>query len=1602
MGDHNAGTKDSPTFATLVEMLRQRADTQESRRAFTFLGDGERVESHMTYGALDRRARAIAASLQPIMKAGERALILYPPSLEYIGAFFGCLYAGVIAVPAYPPDPSRLQRTLPRLLSIIEDAEIDVVLTTSELLQMASFLFGEAKQLARLNWIATDVIDDATARTWLEPDVDSRHLAFLQYTSGSTGDPKGVMLSHGNLLHNQQLIRRGFGIDADSVVVSWLPMYHDMGLIGNVIQPIYSDIHSILMSPIDFLKRPFRWVQAMSTHQATVTVAPNFAYDLVVRKTTPEQRDTLDLSRWRLAASGAEPIRAETLHRFLQFFEPVGVRPEILLTCYGLAESTLLVTSSCVGRTPTELRVRREELERHRVVNATPQPEGTATLVSSGLTWDQYDLAIVDPHTLAPVADEQVGEVWLRGPSVAHGYWRRKEQTREVFHAYLAGSEQGPYLRTGDLGFLKDGQLYITGRLKDLIIIRGANHYPQDIEHTVEDVHVALRPGCGAAFAVATPDGEELVVVHEFDASAGASPQVLTAGIVEAVAVNHDISPGAVVLIEARSIEKTSSGKIRRRATREAFLGGALEEVHRWLNPRSGLADAAPQPDKPPTQPSSAPTTASKKSARAREIERWLTAQLAADLKVSGDCVDLRAPFSTYGLSSLEAVSLVGELEAWLAVPIPTATLYDYPTVEGLAAHLAGDLRPDGQSASKPALERRRSLDEPVAIVGVGCRFPGAPNVQAFWQMLLDGREGILEVPADRWDVDAWYDAELSGFDKMNTRRGGFLEHIDRFDPAFFGISLREADAMDPQQRLVLEVAWETLENAGINPGSLRGTRTGVYLGLSSHDFGAMYKGIPPRAATGMASSVAANRLSYLLHLHGPSMTVDTACSSSLVAIDLAMQALRLSKCDGALVGGVNVILTPVMTVAFSQARMIAPDGRCKTFDAEADGYVRGEGCGMIFLKRLSDAVKDGDRVLAVVRGAAVNQDGQSNGMTAPNGLAQQAVIREALVDAGVAPRDVAYVEAHGTGTPLGDAIEVRSLQAVFGEERPAERKCLLGSVKTNIGHLEAGAGIAGVIKTTLALHHGRVPAHLNFATPNPECAFEQTVFVVPRETVEWPHFTEGAASVSRYAGVSSFGFGGTNAHVVLEGPPQVSRRTSQRERPAHLLTISARSKEALTTLAGSYAEVLTELEDASLADVAFSANAGRAHFEERLALCARAREEARDALVAFARGEERIPALWHGRAAGTKAGRIAFLFTGQGAQYPGMGRDLFETQPTFRRALQRCAEIVDPHLEAPLLSVLYPEDAQDGRIHETAFAQPSLFALEYALWELWRSFGVEPDVVMGHSVGEYVAACAAGVFGLEDGLRLIAERGRLMQSLPRDGAMAVVFASEDEVAEALAPVREHVAIAAVNGPRVVVVSGRSAEVAHLIERFEAEGVFTQALNASHAFHSPLMTPILDAFESFAAGFESAAPRIALVSNLSGALVGEEQVLGARYWREHIRSPVRFCQGIETLDQAGVEIYLELGPSPTLVGMGRRCLGRGKGTWLGSLTSGTGDWEPILAAVATLYTRGVDVDWKGFDRDWRRDRISLPNYPFERRTCWPRAGEIHNFRAREP
>ncbi len=880
-----------------------------------------------------------------------------------------------------------------------------------------------------------------------------------------------------------------------------------------------------------------------------------------------------------------------------------------------------------------------------------------------------------------------------------------------------------------------------------------------------------------------------------------------------------------------------------------------------------------------------------------------------------------------------------------------------------------------------------RSRREAIAVIGLGCRFPGgATDPEAFWRLLRSGTDAIGEMPADRFDLEAFYDPDPDAPGKLSTRFGGFLGPVDGFDPQFFGISPREALSMDPQQRLLLEVAWEALEHAGQSPEALHGSRTGVFVGVSATDYYMeMLLGADPGVydaylATGNARSVASGRISYVLGLRGPSLTVDTACSSSLVAIHLACQSLRTRGCRVALAGGVNLILSPDITITLSKAHMLAPDGRCKTFDAAGDGFGRGEGCGVVVLKRLSDAQADGDNVMAVIRGSAVNQDGRSSGLTAPNGRAQEDVIREALADAGIDPAEVGYVEAHGTGTSLGDPIEVRALGAVLGAGR--SRPVALGSVKTNIGHLEAAAGVAGLIKVVLSLQREEIPPHLHLREPNKHIAWDDLPVTIPTQPTPWP--SNGGR---RIAGISSFGFSGTNAHVIVQGAPASPRPAVEGERPLHLLTLSASTERALKELAGRFVDRLDEKRDESLGDLCFTANAGRSHMPHRLALVGASGPELAERLQSAVTTGSGAPGLWRGHVPGGGAPDVAFLFTGQGSQYPGMGRDLFETQPTFRRTLERCDEILRPRLERPLLSVLYPKPGEPTPLDETAYTQPALFALEYSLAELWRSWGVEPSVVLGHSVGEYVAACVAGVFSLEDGLGLIAERGLLMQGLPRGGEMAAVFAGEERVAAAVARRKGAVSVAAVNGPDNVVISGEAGALRAVLEELAAEGIKSKDLTVSHAFHSPLMDPILDAFEAAVARVPLSSPRIGLVSNLSGALAGDDDV-SARYWRRHLREPVRFADGMRVLAGRGCTAFVEIGPGTTLLGMGRRCLEGESQAWLPSLRKGRGDWEQVLESLAGLYVRGVVVDWTGFDRDYPRRKLTLPTYPFQRERYW--------------
>jgi acyl transferase domain-containing protein/NADPH:quinone reductase-like Zn-dependent oxidoreductase/NAD(P)-dependent dehydrogenase (short-subunit alcohol dehydrogenase family)/ubiquinone/menaquinone biosynthesis C-methylase UbiE/acyl carrier protein len=885
--------------------------------------------------------------------------------------------------------------------------------------------------------------------------------------------------------------------------------------------------------------------------------------------------------------------------------------------------------------------------------------------------------------------------------------------------------------------------------------------------------------------------------------------------------------------------------------------------------------------------------------------------------------------------------------------------------------------------AKLDAVEKKQH--EPIAIIGVGCRIPGgANNPEEFWRLLYEGRNGVREISSDRWDVDAYYDPNPDAPGKIATRFGGFLDQVDRFEPQFFEIAPREALTMDPQQRLLLEVSWEALENAGQSPTKLSHTRTGVYFGVCSNDYAQLLleAGDPALVdmyfASGIAHSIASGRVSYVLGLQGPSMSVDTACSSSLVAIHLACQSLRNKECNLALAGGANVILSPEIFSALSRARMLAPDGKCKTFDLSADGFVRGEGCGVVVLKRLDHALAEGDRVLALIRGSAINQDGPSSGLTAPNGPSQESVIREALANAGVDPREVSYIEAHGTGTSLGDPIEVQAMGAVFGPGREAAAPLLIGSVKTNVGHLEAAAGVSGLIKVVLSLQHREIPQHLHFQQPSPHIPWDRLPVRVTSEREPWQ-----SLHGKRIAGVSSFGFSGTNAHVVLEEAPIVQPKRSATERPLHLLTLSARTEPALFTLIELYAQRMEAEEQLVLPNLCHTANVGRAHLVHRLTLTGTDTEAMITKLRASRSGKP-IPGVAMGCCEGTERPKIAFLFTGQGSQYVGMGRRLYETSPTFARALNRCDAALRDHLDRSLLEVLYPTDGIDSPINETKFTQPALFALEYALCELWRSWGVQPTFVLGHSVGEYVAACVAGVFSVEDGLKLIAERARLMQAQPSGGRMAAVMAPLAKVREILKPLAARVSIAAVNGPRQTVISGAGEDVKDLLAQFSAAGFKSRELTVSHAFHSPLMNPMLEPFERAAAKVSFDAPRLRLVSNLTGKVTSPGQMVQLNYWRRHILETVQYAASMQTLADAGCTVFLEIGPNPVLVGLGRSCIDPEGGLWLASMRSGRDDWDEMLASLGQLYVHGVDVDWIGFDRDYPRHKVSLPTYPFQR------------------
>jgi amino acid adenylation domain-containing protein len=2658
--------------ASLVEVVRRRAQEQPDRLAYRFLADGEVEEATFTYAELERRARTIAAWLQEHGAAGERILLLYPASLDYVAAFYGCLLAGAVAVPAYPPRPNR---PMPRIRAIVADAQARIALTTTAVFSTLERRIADLPDLAAMTWRTTDDLPDAAAEAWRDPDADRDTLAFLQYTSGSTALPKGVMVTHGNLLHNESLIEAACGHTPETPCVSWLPLYHDLGLIGNMIQSLYVGTPCTLMAPVAFLQSPIRWLRAVSKYGGHTSGGPNFAYELCAAKTTPEQREGLDLSSWRVAFNGAEPVRQETLERFTQVFAPYGFRPEAFFPCYGLAETTLIVTGPAKELPHVHVPFRAEEMTRHRAVAAAGGEAGAREMVGCGRVLGDQEVAIVDPESRARCAADGVGEIWVSGPSIARGYWNRPEETAETFGAEIAGEGGRRYLRTGDLGFFHQGELYITGRRKDLIIIRGSNHYPQDVELTVERGHPALRPGGGAAFSVEVDGEERLVVVQEIQREQRrADLGEIAAAVRKAVADEHEVQLWALAVIKPGALPKTSSGKVQRRQTKADFLAGAFAErgelvgewregekgggaaggaeevpaelatradVERWLTvrlaglagvgsaeiaagqaisdygldslkaielmhgieertgvslpmesffggltlaevvdrvaaerlaapadaqpvwerlweeteeagdhplsdgqkalwflwqlepesaaynltaavragglgagtapilaeafqtladrhpalrtsfgvgedgepvqrvhpvgtpvdfraedasawseevlaaqldeeahrpfdlqsgpllrvrlfERSGeapvllvalhhivgdfwslailarelgalivgtplpplelrysdavraqrrmlagpegerllawwqerlggelpildlptdrprppvqtyrggavrfvlgaeesarlrdlgrahqatlfmtllagfqallgrwsgqtdllvgapsagrgrarlaglvgyfvnpvvlrgdlsgapafagfldrvrgsvlgafehqdypfpalvehlqperdpsrspifqvmfalqsapslqadgkdqslaafavgdetakvkvgplslrhvalpqriaqfdltlsmgeigdaaearlagtldfnldlfepgtaarlagslqalLAAAAADPGRPladlpllsaadqrqilvewntvepglPTAPplvpalfaaqaaevpeaaavvrGGAPTTYRELAARSAALAAHLRAlgvgpemlvalcaERSLDLMVgiagvlqagaayvpidpespadrrsflladagasilltqrrldlswpegvqtvflddpaagpgeiappaihpeSGACLiytsgstgepkgvllthgnlaalvasflasyapgpgdavlpltsvasasfvgevlpalasgaavvlpdkgemldftqligliesagvsilstvpsmvaglnalkdrlpklrlllsggetlaagdvdhllDTAAVVNGYGLTETAVCSTIHRLEpadftSGLPIPIgrpvmghrlyildehltprpagvpgelyiagaglargyrgnPAATaerflpdrfaetlggrmyrtgdlarwrpdgvldylgridqqvkirgfrielgeiesvlglhpavrecaivvrdesgekrlaayvvfaegesapagellaflkeklpdvmvpsayvplpalplnangkldtaalpapeplrpelaaafvaprgeveravaeiwqealkiekvgvddnffdlgghsllmtrvharlkevvapdlslidLFRYPTVRSLTRFLS----PDREETKPQIAERRMRIeteDREIAVIGLGGRFPGAKNPDQLWRNLVGGVESISRF-TDEQLLAAGVDPELIA-NPNYIKAKGILGDVDLFDAAFFGYNPRGAELTDPQHRVFLECAWEAMENAGYDTDRYAG-RVGVFAGQSMNTYwlNNLYYHIDLvasvdslQAAIGNDKDSLTTEVSYRMNLRGPSVLVQSSSSTSLTAIHYACQSLLAGECDMAISGGSSIHLPEVSGYLYHEGGTTDPDGHCRTFDAEAKGFVSGHGVGAVVLKRLADAQADGDRILAVIKGSACNNDGSHKvSYMAPSVDGHAEVVRAAQEAAGVAPDTISYFEAHGTGTLLGDPIEVAGVTQAFRAGTDKKQFCAIGSVKTNIGHLDTAAGVAGLMKTVLCLHHKTLPAILHFQRPNPKIDFANSPFFVNTELRPWEVPADFPAGTPRRAGVSSLGMGGTNTHVVLEEAPPSEPSGPSRE--WQLLPLSARTASALESQTLNLIAHLRESSD-PLADMAWTLQAGRRELSHRRIVICRGAEEAVEVLES--RDPERVIDGWAER--GEKP--VAFLFSGQGAQYVDMGLGLYATEEVFRAEVDRCAAILEPHLGFDLREVLYPGTGADPeeaakRLQQTAVTQPALFVVEYALAKLWMSWGVRPQAMLGHSIGEWTAACLAGVFKLEDALALVAERGRLMQRMP-PGSMLAVPLPEAEVTALLANHPE-VSLATINRLDTCVVSGPPEAIAALEKELTAKELDIRPLHTSHAFHSAMMDPILAELAAAVAKVERRAPRIPYLSNVSGTWIRPEEATDPAYWARQLRTAVRFADGVAELLREPDRILLEVGPSNTLATAARQHPAR---TTSQAVVSSLRhpkekhiDEAFLVTSLGKLWLAGVEIDFAAYHAGERRLRVALPTYPFERQRFWVEPKKPELARKRE-
>ena len=1542
----NASVREATNLSALF-LARAMSD----QVGFTFV-DHQGATQSVSFAAMFQRALALSQHLQTSdVSKGDRVLFQLLSCEEVITSFWACIIAQLVPVVLNPAPSYRAENhQLEKVRAVIDHLSVSTVLCSPSLQGDISRAVHGTSAARILVADCVSLPSHGTAPPPALPECSADDVAVIFLTSGSTGVPKAVPQTHSAMMAMADGTIAMNGFTAEHTTLNWMSMDHAGALVFLGVMPMMLGARQI-HAPIEYvLKSPLRWLDLIDEKRAAISWAPNFVFSLMLAKADQIEAGSWDLSSMRFMVNAGEAVVSSTARAFIRLMESKGLPSGALKPAFGMVETCSGITWSKGFTLATT--------------------KDTDSFVNLGGVIPGGEIKVVDDVD-QPLAEGVEGRLMIKGPSVFTGYLNTPELNADIF--------RDGWFETGDLAVIQQNELFVTGRSKEVLIINGNNYYCHDIERVAAELDGVVAESVAAVGVPALKGGTERpLIFYATDVDLNAADRELLEKQLSTHIVNScGVAPGGYILLAAEAFPRTAIGKIQRAVLKEGFVNGEYNSLLRGLLLREQEQGQRSREDTP------ADALVDMRSLADNIKGIWCRVLGVADLHVD----DM---FFEVGGSSLAAIQIQSELEALIGRTISMAELFDTPTVRTMAAYFGGALEPD----AGPSVNARtaKGWGSDIAVIGIGCRFPGANGPAQFWDVLENCQETITRFAAE--DAIGVGVAESIAHHPDQVNAAPILEDIEGCDLDFWKFSEREASIIDPQQRVFLETAWEAFEDAGYEPGAHLG-RVAVYASAATNTYqhnnlyansgwvkqhgGALltvdsYDGF--NVMTSNDKDYLPTRVSFKLDLVGPSLAVQTACSSTLVAVHEAVKSLRLGESEMAVAGGCALMLPQHAGHLYMEGMINSPDGHCRAYDADAQGTIFGSGSGAVILKRLEDAVADGDAVYAVIKGSGVANDGaQKMGYAAPSMAGETRAIREALSDAGINPESVGYVEGHGTGTPIGDPIEVQALANAFNQPAEAASKCALGSVKTNIGHMGIASGIAGFIKTALALHHKKRPGTVHFKRANPAIDFERTPFYVSAKTEAW------RSSTPRRAGVNSLGIGGTNVHVILEEAPSQSDNLLT-ESPAELpniLPLSAVTPEALQQFSNSMYDFLKRHPDVNLHDVAYTFQQGRRAFSARHALVFRDREELLSTL-----GQLEVT---H---ATKSAERVVFLFTGQGSQYLAMAKELLATQPVFKEAFLQVAKLFSGKRDIAIETlVMTPDLVSDAEavLNSTEYTQPVLFALQVALTSLYRAAGIEPSAVVGHSVGEVAAVVAAGGLTVEDGAKLVETRSRLMQAVSRRGAMAAVTAQPLDLTSLLFARGASVELAAVNSATEFTISGSVDAIDAAITLFSEYGLRATRLPVSHAFHSSDFLEIQDKFREEIKALSFNPVRLSMFNNVDGSDL-REVVHDADYWVQQVCSPVLFKEAARHALQAGHRLFVEMGPQPVLCGFGRNTDSTDEATWLPSLRKGQSDRMQFYRSLGSLFDSGQAIKWDGLVGLGGRRISALPTYPWQRTRCW--------------